>query len=392
MYLPSHYQFSCSAKINSGIRALEQLPQELDSLNARRPLILADNRVSKGSHVKKMISALRDSGMTIGICDNISDVSDIPSIEPLTNLYRSMDHDSIVAIGSGSIVDVAKVLNITVSYNSQALKELVGDNRIMNPLGPFVLVPKAGSDGYETSRYARMQDMKFYSDFLMPDLVLIDPRMVTTGDTEVTIASAMTALTHAVEAYTSPQKNPIADTYAYAAIQYVAEHVAHVATRPVDRSGNCALANAACMAGCIVSEATRGVTHVLGETIALMFNCSPGLSMGVLLPYTVAYRTLQFDARTAELLLPLAGADEYAKTSSTLRAAVAVTTMIDLQYELHEKTGGMIPRTLEEADIPEYMLQDIAEKALSHELPDYTFHDYLTVLQQAWKGTPAMKE
>ena len=392
MYLPNQFQFSCFVKINSGIRALEHLPQELDSLNARRPLILAGKNTSRQGYVKKVISALKDSDMVIGVCDDISDTFGAPSIEALTNLYRHKDHDSIVAIGGGPVADVAKVVNVAVSYNGSALKEMAGDNRIMNPLGPFILVPTAVGNGYETSRYARVEDMTFSSDFLMPDLVVIDPRMVGSTDTRLIIATAMTALTHAVEAYTSSAKNPIADTYGYAALQYVAEHLIPVVTDPTDRNGRCALVNAACMAGCIVSDTTMGLAHVLGETIGAMFGITPGICMGILLPYTVAYRTLHFDAPAVDLLLPLAGFDDYARTSASLRNAVAVTMLIDLQYELNEKTAGGIPRTLEEAGVPEYMINDVAEKVLSHGLPGYALHDYQTVLKQAWEGVPAMKE
>ena len=390
MFLPNEYEFSCFVKINSGTRALEHLPHELDALNARKPLIVAGKDVSKEGHVRKLMSAFRDSGMTIGVCDDISGPFDAPLIEALTNLYRNKDHDSIVAVGSGSIVDVAKVLNVSVSYGGRALRELAGNNGIPNPLDPFIFVPTAGGDGYETSRYAEIEDMKFSSDFLMPDLVVIDPRMVTSRDTRIIVATAMTALSHAVEAYTSPAKNHITDIYAHAAIKYVAEYLIPVVRHPADRDGSCALANAACMAGCVVSDMTMGMAHILGETIGAMFGITPGICMGIVLPYTVAHRALHFGARTADLILPLAGFDDCAKISPSLSDAVAVTMMIDLQHELNGQTHGGIPRTLEEADVPLYMLQDIAERCITDDLPGYTYSDYLTVVKQAWEGSPAM--
>jgi alcohol dehydrogenase len=391
MYLPNQYRFSCSAKINSGTRALENLPMELDALNATRPLIIAGENSPRRGYVKKVISALKDSGMTLGVCDDIPDDPDPSLIGELVNLYRHRDHDSIVAVGAGPVVDVAKIVNIAVSHNGgTSLRQLEGGARIMNPLGPFILVPTAGVTGYETSRYAGVRDMMFSSPFLMPDLVVIDPRMVPAVESGQMIDTAMTALTHAVEAYTYAAKNPIADVYGYAAIGFIMEHLAPVVSHPADREGRCALVNAACMAGCIISDDTRGMTHALGETVSTMFGIGRGISMGIMLPYTVAYRAVSGEAPIAELLLPVAGFEEYGRTAPSLRAAVAVTMMIDLVHELHEKVDGVMPRTLEEAGVPEYMLQDIAETALSHGLSRFGRDDYLTVARQAWEGSPAM--
>jgi len=47
MFFPDNYEFYCPVKINSGNRALEHLPVELDALNSRKPLILADKTIAK---------------------------------------------------------------------------------------------------------------------------------------------------------------------------------------------------------------------------------------------------------------------------------------------------------------------------------------------------------
>jgi alcohol dehydrogenase len=391
MYLPNQYRFSCPTKINSGTRALENLPAELDGLNATRPLIFVGKSGHRRGYVKTVASALKDSEMTLVVCDDIPDDPDDLLIGELVNLYRHGDHDSIVAVGAGPVVDVAKIVNIALSHDGgSALRQLDGGGRIMNALGPFVLVPDAGVTGYETSCYAAVRDMMFSSPFLVPDLVVIDPRMVQAEESGKIIDAAMTALTHGVEAYTSAVKNPVADVYCYTSIGFIMEHLAQVVSRSAGREGRCALVNAACMAGSVISNATKGMAHVLGETVNAMFGISQGLSMGIVLPYTVAYRAVNGDATIADILLPVAGFDEYGMTAPSLRAAVVVTKMIDLVHELHDNAAGVMPRTLEEAGVPEYMLQDIGDEALLHPLSRFSRDDYLAVMRQAWEGSPAM--
>jgi len=388
MFLLDNYEFYCPVKTNSGNKALEHLPIELNALNSRNPFIIASKDIGGKGAVQKIINAFKNSGITIGIYDAVPDVPDMKCIEEISNIYRNKEHDSIVALGSGSVVNVAKAVNIAVSCNIHSLKNLAGDDLITDPLGPFVLVPTLSGTGYETSRFAKIEDLTFSSHFLMPDIVVIDPRIIKAKDSQIVVATVMSALTHAVEAYTCQAKNPLTDMYAYAAIQYIVENLVNVVKKSRSRKGRMALANATAMAGCVLSRTTLGIVHTLGEVVSNMFDIPHGICMDVLLPYGLEYNTIKNDFHTSDLLLPLAGFDEYARTSEKLRARVAINMIIQMQHDLYDVTKGKIPRTLEEAEVPRYMLQDIAEKAVSLDSAEFDFEGYLTVLEHAWEGKP----
>jgi len=388
MYKLESYEFFCPVKFSSGSRALENIPFELEALSARKPLIVTDKNVTRQGLVRKMINAFKDSGVTIGIFDSMPDMPDMQLVTELSNIYRNGEHDAIVALGCGSIVDVAKVVNIAVSYNVKILRDLAGDNLIAHPLGPFVLVPMLAGTGYETSKFAFIENLTFSSYFLMPDLVVIDSRTVRSESVQTTVATAMIALAHAAEAYTGPAKNPLTDTYAYAAIQYVKENLLTVLHKPRDRDGRLALANAASMAGCAFSNMKPGLVHILGEAISAMFHIPSGISMGVLLPYGLEYAMQKNGYHTNDLLFPLLDFDEYAGTAENLKAGKAVNIIYQLQQDLYNLTGGKIPRTLEEANIPKYMLDDIAEKVVRDGTKEFDIDDYRMVLEHAWEGKP----
>ncbi|MBN2517186.1 MAG: iron-containing alcohol dehydrogenase [Deltaproteobacteria bacterium] len=388
MYKPESYEFFCPIKFSSGSRALENIPFELEALSARKPLIITDKNVTRRGLVRKMITAFKDSGVTIGIFDGIPDVPDMQLVTELSNIYRNGEHDAIIALGCGSIVDVAKVVNIAVSYNVKILRDLAGDNLMAHPLGPFVLVPTLTGTGYETSKFTFIEDLTFSSYFLMPDLVVIDSRTVRSESLQTTVATAMVALAHAAEAYTGPGKNPITDAYAYAAIQYVKDNLITVLTKPRNKEGRLALVNAAGMAGCAFSNMKPGLIHILGEAISAMFHIASGICMGILLPYGLEYTIQKNGYHTYDLLLPLSGFDEYAGTAENLKAEKAVNIMYEMQQDLYKVTGKKIPRTLEEANVPKYMVNDIAEKVFKDGAREFGIDDYRMVLEHAWEGKP----
>jgi len=387
MFFPDNYEFYCPVKINSGSRALEHLPVELDALNAGKPLILTDRVVAKKGLIRKIRGAFKDSGITLSIFDGIPPVPDLKLLRSLMNNYRDTGCDSIIAVGGGVVVDTAKALNIVVSGKPEDLKEVVGEDLIKNPLGPFVFVPTVSGTGFETSRFATLGGLSFASNFLMPDLVVIDPRMVIAENANVLVSTAMIALAHCAEAYTCPAKNPMTDTYAYPAIQFIGENLVSV-IKSGDRKGRLTLANAAIMAGIAFSNTSRGIIHDLGWAVGDISGHSHGICMGILLPYALEYNIDSEGYHMSDMLLPMAGPEVYAGTAKNLRARKAINFIYDMQHDICDITKGRIPLTLKDAGISKDALQGIAGAAVGDGRAGFNMDDCMVILEHAWEGKP----
>lgn len=386
MFVPDNYEFACPVKTNAGNRALEHLPVELDALNARKPLVITGKDTAGKGLIDVLIDAFKDSGITIGVFDGASTGPDIRLIRNLFRIYRDGGFDAVIALGGGPAADTAKTMNIAVSGEPEDLEKCAGENLIQKPLKPFVYIPTLSGTGYETSRYAFFDNKVYASHFLMPELVVIDPRMTVPEDAKATSATALVALTQGAEAYVSPAKNPLTDCYAYAAVQFIMENLVTVINNPRDKQGRLALANAHCMAGCVFSNTVAGMAHTLGKAAGDACGISHGLCMGILLPYVIE-RYLSLSAyHMADLLLPLAGFDVYAGTAEEKRAQKAIDTIYDLQKDLFKVSGGAIPRTLKDANVSKNILKDIAVKVAGDASTGLDSDGCLAVLEQAWEG------
>ena len=386
MFLPNNYEFACPVKTTSGNRALEHLPVELDALNARKPLVITGKDAAGKGLVDVLIDAFRDSGITMGVFDGVPDVPDLHLIRELFGIYRDKGCDAIIALGGGPATDTAKTLNIAVSGEPEDLETCAGENMIKKPLRPLVYVPTLSGTGYETSRYAFFGDRVYASLFLMPDLVVIDPRMTVPDAAKTTAATALVALTQATEAYVSPGKNPLTDCYAYTAVQFIMENLVNAIRNPQDSIGRMALANAHCMAGCVFSNTVPGIAHALGKAAGDTCGASHGLCMGILLPYVLERYASLPGYHIADLLLPLAGFDVYAGTAEEKRSQKAVETIYDLQHDLFKVSGGAIPRTLKDTNLSKDVLKETARKSAGDGSTGLDADGCLAVLEQAWKG------
>ncbi|HUH66575.1 MAG TPA: iron-containing alcohol dehydrogenase [Syntrophales bacterium] len=376
-------EFISPVKINSGNKALEHIPCELDALDARKPLVIAERGAAAKYRIDVLIEAFKDSGITIGIFDEVPPLPSLLLIKELFGIYRDRGFDAIIAMGGGSAADTAKVLNIAVSGRPEDIDRCVGEDLIEKHLKPLIIVPGLSGTGYEMSRYAFFDSRSYASPFLVPHLAVIDPRTAIPEDVLTTSASTLLGLTHAVEAYISYGKNLLARAYAYAAIQLTIENLVKVIANPEDSKGCVALANAQALAGCTFSNVKAGIAHGLGNAVAKEMGLPPGVCMGVLLPYILEKRMSECSHDLGELFLPLAGFDTYAETANELRPKRAVDIIHDLIGDLARATGGSVPQSLKDAQVPRQVLPEIARRA------DYVGLDMegaVSVLEGAWRG------
>lgn len=367
--LPAYFEFENPVKILSGLKALDNLPFELKRLGAEKPLIVTDPGIAKAGIVKYVIQAFRESDITEGaLYDQVPPDSALFIVKELAGAYREHQCDSIVAVGGGSVIDSAKALNIMVTEQVDDLRKFVGSNILEKPLQPFIVIPTTSGTGSEVTVAAVIADtenhmkLPFASPFLLPDVAILDPRMTLTLPPRISAATAMDALTHAIESYICLQKNPLSDAYGWAAIGLIRDHLIPVLENGKNENGRHALATASCMAGVAFSNSMVGIVHALGHGCGGVSSIPHGVAMNIFLPHGLHYNMGKVGDLIAELLLPLAGPDLYAATPQAERAEKTVSLIRDQQEELYRIT--QLPRTLKEAGIPEEKLEEIAYKSL----------------------------
>jgi len=367
---PSYYEFSFPVKIISGHKALNNLPAELIQSNVRRPLIITDEGVAKAGLVDIILDAFAESGITIGaLYDQTPLESSTLIVNELAGLFRAKQCDTIIAVGGGSVLDTAKGVNILISLDGQDVRDFRGAETLPGPLRPFFAVPTTAGTGSEATNSAVIADpekgvkMLFVSEFLMPRAAVLDSRMTLTLPPKLTAATGMDALTHAMEAYISIQKNPMSDAYAYQAIRLIGGWLRQVTACPQDKEGRLALANASTMAGTAFSNSMVGCVHSMGHATGAVGHIPHGIAMNIFLPFGLEFNLSCCAQAIGELLLPLAGPELYAATPAAERPARTIAEVRRLKDDLYQISG--LPRTLKEAGVGREKMDAIANLAIN---------------------------
>lgn len=406
MHNPGYYEFYCGVKTVAGHQALARIPALLRDLGASKPMIVTDKGVVEAGLVAIVEEALASGMPALAVEDEVPVDSDLATVHRIASVYRSKGCDALIAVGGGSVMDTAKGVNIVVSEEAESLLDYAGAGVLKRPLKPLVAVPTTAGTGSEVTMVAVISDpsvnrkLLFTSHFLLPDIAVLDSRMTLTLPPHLTAATAMDAMTHAIEAYTCLSKNPISDAFAMEAVSLISRNILAVVNRPDDKEGRLALATAANLAGIAFSNSMVGMVHTLGHSVGGVCHVPHGTCMSILLPYGLEYNMHKNGAWTGELLYPIAGEAIFAATPPERRAEKAVACIRGLNQALYDATGGRHSRFFKEVTAPDGTpavtrdhLPDIARTALGdgsifYNPEEVDYEDALMVMEAAWAGDP----
>jgi alcohol dehydrogenase len=368
--IPSYYEFANTAKVLSGDGAIENIPFELKNLRCSRALVITNTQLRQLGLVDVVLRALADGEIEVGVLyDEVPVDSSVKVVNDVARAFREQECDCIVAIGGGSVLDTAKGANIVLSSGTTDLLEHAGVDRLVGRwMTPFVAVPTTAGTGSEVTAAAVIKDtdrhvkLAFASTNLVPDVAVLDPRMTTGLPARLTASTGMDALTHAVEAFSCRQANPLSDAYARAAIDLVREYLPAAVEDGRDSTARLAMANAALLAGASFSNAMVGIVHAIGHACGGVAGVAHGDAMAILLPHGMEYNMDCARPLYGELLLNLAGAEAYASTAAAERPAAAVAAVRSLLTWLHEHAGQ--PTRLSECGVQAEQLPEIARVAI----------------------------
>jgi len=347
------FEFFCPVKIVAGYKALEHIPFELGVRGVSRPMIVSDEGVTDAGIVDVVRQSMSEGGSDfVAVFDDVPPDSPIEQVVTATDFYRTSECDSLIAIGGGSVMDTAKAVNVLVTEGGNDLSPFIGVNNLTRPLKPLIAVPTTAGTGSEVTAVSVVKDttrgakVPLLSQYLLPDVAVIDPRTTQKLPVLITAATGMDALTHAMEAFVCLGKNPMSDAYATAAIARISRWLIPVLDDPSNAEGRLELAQAATMAGIAFSNSMVGLVHSLGHALGASAGVHHGTCMSIFLPHVLRYNLESRKEQIGELLIYLTDSHTFASTPADERATKVIEQIVRLKDRIHDRCG--LARSLSE--------------------------------------------
>lgn len=223
-------------------------------------------------------------------------------------VFRNEKCDSIIAVGGGSAMDVAKCIKLYSSLSGDGeegdwLKTEIIPNDI-----PFLAIPTTAGTGSEATRYAVIYyegaKQSITSESFIPETVLMDASVLKTLPLYQKKATMCDALCHAIESFWSVNSTEESKEYSRAAIQGVLENMDGYLSNT--EKGNARMLMAAHTAGKAINITQTTAGHAMCYKITSLFGSAHGhaaiLCDRVLYPWMVENTDKCIDPRGEEYL------------------------------------------------------------------------------------------
>lgn len=366
-----YFEFQNAVKLLCGELALERIPNELQHLGAKRPLVLSDAVLARIGTLNTVLHAMAEEGVTPAhVFTDIPVDSSLKVVNDIAYLYRDHNCDSIVAVGGGSVIDTAKGVRLVLSQDTDDILSIGGvENLSRGIFIPFIVVPTTAGTGSECTGVAVIRNdrtnvkMEFLSPFVEPDVAVIDPRMTMGLPPKATASTGLDALCHALEGCTCLQANPLSNAYAHAAIRMIAENITEATRNGGNKTARFRMAVASTMAGIAFSNSMVGAVHAIGHALGGVCHVPHAVAMTILLPHVMRYNMERCRTSYGELLPLFIGQEAAAAVPSDRRGEATLEAIVKLEQELRELCG--LPLTLHEAGVSKADFEQVAAVAVN---------------------------
>lgn len=280
-------QFRCLMPriISFGPGKARELAPAVKGLNL---LFMSDRGVKGAGVAAPILDAVRREAASV---KEYWDVPAEPTEDQVTEVVAAVGApglDAIIAVGGGSVMDMAKFVAVMVQ-GGPSINDLFGGHLPSGRGARLIMIPTTAGTGSEATpnaivlRPALNVKVGVVCDQFMPDQVVLDPELLCGLPPHITASTGMDALCHALECFVSRKANPISDMFAMESMRltFKSLRAAFADGAALEARGDTLLA--AFYGGvCIASSGTNAV-HALSYPLGGRYRIPHGVSNAVLL-------------------------------------------------------------------------------------------------------------
>lgn len=293
--------------IEFGSGSVATLGAALTELGVSRPLLVADRGVIAAGLAAKA-EAYLPAGTPV-FADTPPNPTEAAVLAALA-LYRQHGCDSVVAIGGGSPIDLAKGVALLATHEGPLEQYAMiygGLDRIGARVAPIIAIPTTAGTGAEVGRAALLtlddgRKLGFISPHLIPKRAISDPDLTLGLPPGLTAATGLDALSHCIETFSSPRFNPPADAIALDGAGRIWGHIERACRDGSDIEARSEMLMGALMGG-LAFQKGLGAVHALSHALGGLKDVSlhHGTLNAVLMPHVVRFNAATLGDRLSRL-------------------------------------------------------------------------------------------
>ncbi len=351
--------FQCPKKIIYGKNTVDFIGSEAAVFGNKAMIVTGKYSSKKTGALDKVVDSLKNHEIDPIVFNKVESDPSVFTVREGVKVGKEEKVDFIVALGGGSAMDAAKAISMVIGNGGDIL-----DYEKIQPKTygvPIIAVPTTAGTGSEVSKFSIITDterkikMLISSNFIIPEIAILDPLLTMMMPPQVTAATGMDAFTHAIEAYISKAAQPMSDIFAIKAIRLISSNIARsVLKGDIEARENMLLGQM--YAGLAFSNASTALVHSMSRPLGAYYKVPHGMANAILLTEVMKFNR----ASCAEKFKVIAEAMGENVEGKSVREASLIA--VDTIRSIFLDTG--LPVSLKEVGVDKNNFRKMAEDAM----------------------------
>lgn len=281
------FKFHLGTKVLFGKDCIKLNKSEFLKYGKKAVIVTGKSSGKSSGALNDVVAALEENEIQYLIYDNVENNPTLENVKEGGLAAASFNAGFVIGIGGGSPLDAAKAIAV-LAVNSIEPLELYKNEFTKVPL-PIIAIPTTAGTGSEVTPYSILTrsdletKMSFGNDDTFPKVAFMDASYTESMPYNVTVNTAVDALSHAMEGYLSKRSTPASDLFAVESMKIFGECIENLIQDKFDFDVREKLLYMAILGGMVISHTGTTVVHGMGYSLTYFKDIPHGMANGLLL-------------------------------------------------------------------------------------------------------------
>lgn len=272
-----------------GRGVVNEIGGHIKELGYKKALLVTDHFIASSDILTKVVAPLDAEGIDYVVFKDVEPNPTCKNVYDGLAVLKENDCDFIISVGGGSPQDAASCISV-MATNDVTPQELEGLHKSANKGLPVVAInTTAGTSAEITINYvitdeARKVKMVMVDKNSLALMSVNDPELMLSKPADLTAATGMDALTHAIEALVTPGAYDVTKKLSIGAIELIKEYLPRAVANGQDIEAREAMVNAIFLGGMAFNNAGLGYVHSMAHQLGAVYKLPHGVCCAMILP------------------------------------------------------------------------------------------------------------
>lgn len=287
-----NFEFRMPVRVMMRDGCVGQAAGEIADCGKRAVVVTDGVSAEKSGALEDMTAVLRARGTEFFVYDRVESNPTVECVREITGEALGFGADMVVAIGGGSSLDAGKAVSLLVRQEGEVSDADMAAGNFRPETVPLVAVPTTSGTGSEVTPFSMLtsaasgRKINLNAPSMYARLALLDPRYTLTVPWNVSVNTALDAISHAVEASITVTSSPLIRAIARESLANAGAILAALGEDQVDLNIRRMMMYDSVLAGIAVGQTRTSAMHGISYSLTYHRHIPHGRAIGLLMvPY-----------------------------------------------------------------------------------------------------------